>query len=220
LRGLSLSLAKSDNSMSNYSEYKEIIKTLIEEAHHFIEQGYYEDAVSKLQKCLRMEIEFEDRLSVLDELGYCFMRLGWYEDAVKTYNQILEVNPTDNDTRFFRASAYASLKWIDEAIKELKIILASDTTDILARHDLALWYRSKGWMRESLEEMRTAKKYAETYGSSEEKEVVESSLEHLEEEIENGGDDETKNALLRLILALMIKRRLKIKKREGRKDKG
>jgi hypothetical protein len=57
---------------------------------------------------------------------------------------------------------------------------------------------------ESLEEMREAKKYAETYGNPEEKEVVESSLKNLEEEIENGGDDETTNALLRLILALII----------------
>lgn len=188
------------------------ISILIEEARHCMDEGYYEEAISKLQKCLSMDIELEDRLSVFDELGYCFLRLGWYEDAVKTYNQILEVNPSDNNSRFFRASAYASLKWTDEAIQELKIILVSDPTDVLARHDLALCYRSKGWKQESLEEMRTAKKYAETYGNPEEKEVVESSLKNLEEETENGDDDETKNALLRLILALVIKRRLKVKK--------
>lgn len=202
--------------MAKITDSEEEFSIFIEEAHHCIEQGYYEEAVSKLQKCLRMGVRFEeDRLSVLNELGYCFLRLGWYEDGVKTYNQILEVNPSDNDSRFFRASAYASLKWIDEAIQELKIILASDPTDVLARHDLALCYRSKGWMQESLEEMRTAKKYAETYGNSEEKEVVESSLKHLEEDIENGDDDETKNTLLRLILALIIKRRFKVKQRKG-----
>jgi tetratricopeptide (TPR) repeat protein len=204
--------------MSNYPEDKKIIKTLIKEVRHCMDEGYYEEAISKLQKCLSMDIELKDRLSVFDELGYCFLRLGWYETAVKTYDQILKVNPSDNDSRFYRASAYASLKWIDEAIQELKIILASDPTDVLARHDLALCYRSKGWMQESLEEMKTAKKYAETYSNPEEKEVVESSLKNLEEEIENGDDDETKNAFLKLILALIIKRRLKIKKR-ARGDK-
>jgi tetratricopeptide (TPR) repeat protein len=198
--------------MAKITNSGEEISIFIEEVHRFIEQGFYNEAVSELQKCLRMEIGFENRLSVLDELGYCFLRLGWYEDAVRTYNQILEVKPSDNDSRFFRASAYASLKWIDEAIQELKTIIASDPTDVLARHDLALCYRSKGWMQESLEEMRTAKRYAETYGNPDEKEVVESSLKNLEQEIENGGDDGTKNALLRLILALIIKRRLKIKK--------
>ena len=74
-----------------------------------MDEGCYEEAIPNLQKCLRMDIAFEDRLSVFDELGYCFLRLGWYEDAVKTYEQILEVNPSDNDSRFFRASAYASL---------------------------------------------------------------------------------------------------------------
>jgi hypothetical protein len=73
-------------------------------------------------------------------------------------------------------------------------------------------------MQDSLEEMRTAKKYAEIYGNQEEKEVVESSLKNLEEEIENGDDDKTKNALLKLILALIIKRRLKIRQRKGEKS--
>ena len=199
--------------MSNYPEDKKIIKTLIKEARRCMDEDYYEEAISKLQKCLSMDIGLKDRLAVFNELGYCFLRLGWFEDAVKTYKQILEVNPSNNDSRFFIASAYASLKWIDEAIQELKIILASDPTDVLARHDLALCYRSKGWRQEAIEEMRTAKKYAETYGNPEEKKVIESSIKNLEEETENGGDDETKNALLKLILALIIKRRLKIKKR-------
>jgi tetratricopeptide (TPR) repeat protein len=199
--------------MSNYPEDKKIIRSLIEEARHCMDEAYYEEAISKLQKCLRMDIEFEDRLSASGELGYCFLRLGWYKDAVETYNQIIEADPLDNDSRFFRASAYLSLKWTDEAIQELKIILASDSTDVLARHDLALCYRSKGWIQESLEEMKTAKQYAETYGNQEEKEVIESSLKNLEEEIETGGDDETKAALLKLILALIIKRRLNLKRR-------
>jgi len=202
--------------MSNYPEDKKIIKTLIKEARRCMDEGYYEEAISKLQKCLSRDIGLKDRLAVSNELGYCSLRLGWFEDAVKIYNQILEVNPSDNDSRFFRASAYLSLKWTDEAIQELKIILESDPTDVLARHDLALCYRSKGWMQESLEEMRTARKYAATYGNPEEKEVIESSLKNLEEEIETGGDDETKNALLKLILALVIKRRLK---KRAKKDK-
>lgn len=174
-----------------------------------MDEGYYEEAIPNLQKCLSMDIGIKDRMAVFNELGYCFLRLGWFEDAVKIYNQILKVNPSDNDSRFFRTSAYLSLKWTDEAIQELKIILASDPTDVLARHDLALCYKAKGWMQESLEGMRAAKKCAETYGNPEEKEVIESSLKNLEEEIENGSDDETKNTLLRLILALVIKRRLK-----------
>ena len=194
-------------------EDNKIIKTLIKEARRCMDEGYYEEAISKLQKCLSMGIGLKDKLAVFNELGYCFLHLGWFEDAAKIYNKILEVNPSDNDSRFFRASAYASFKWNDEAIQELKIILTSDPTDVLAWHDLALCYRSKGWRQEAIEEMRTAKKYAETYGNPEEKEVIESSLKNLEEEIETGGDDETKNALLKLILALIIKRRLKIKKR-------
>jgi tetratricopeptide (TPR) repeat protein len=180
-------------------------------------EDYYQEAKSKLQKCLSMDIGPKDRLAVFNELAYCFLRLGWFEGAAKTYDQILKVNPSDNDSRFFRASAFASLKWLDEAIQELKIILASDPTDVLARHDLALCYRSKGWMQESLEEMRSASKYAQAYGSPDEREIIESSLKNLEEEIETGGDDETREALLKIILALIIKRRLKIKNKGERR---
>jgi len=140
---------------------------LLDEAQHLITQGYYEDALQKLQKCLQLESGPTKRTAILDLTGYCFLRLGWYEEAVKVYTEYLKIYPMDNDGRFFLASAYAPLKWTDEAIKELKSILSSNPTDVLARHDLSLCYRDKGWLRESLEEMRIANKYAVTCGNAE-----------------------------------------------------
>ena len=86
------------------------------------------------------------------------------------------------------------MKWTDEAITELKTILRFDPTGILARHDLALCYRNMGWPRESLEEMRKANEYAATYGNTDEKEVVKTSLNHIEDEVKSGDEDGTKRS--------------------------
>ena len=192
----------------------EIISLLRREARRLTDQGYYEEAAIKLRTCLQMECDTVKKAAILGDIGYCFLRLGWYEDAVKAYTQYLQIYPTDNDARFFLASAYASLKWIDEAIAELKRILATDPTDVLARHDLALCYRDKGWLRESLEEMRKSSDYATTYGDAEEKEIINSSLSHIEEEVQNGDEDGTKETFLLLILLAMAKKRARLKIRK------
>lgn len=192
----------------------EIIYMIMREARRLRDQGYYEEAATEFQRCLRLECDAVKKVAIFGDIGYCFLRLGWYEDAVRIYAACLKICPTDNDTKFFLASAFASLKWTDEAIAELKIILKSVPTDVLARHDLSLCYRDKGWLRESLEEMRKANEYAATYGNAEEKEIVKSSLGHIEEEIEERDEDGTKEAFLLLILlATVLKRsRLKVRK--------
>ena len=139
------------------------------------------------------------------------LKLGWFEEAAKAYVEYLRTRPSDNDGRFFLASAYASMKWTDEAITELKTILASDPTDVLARHDLALCYRDKGWLKESLQEMRMANEYAATYGNVEEKEIIKTSLNHIEEEIQAGDDDWTKETFLLLILLATLMKRSRLK---------
>ena len=111
--------------------------------------------------------------------------MDWFEEAIKVYTQLLDANLSDNDSRFFLASAYASLKWTGNAIEELRTILLTDPNDVLARHDLALCYRNMGWMKEGLEEMRRARVYSMIYGNPEKKEIVKKSLSKLEQEIEN-----------------------------------
>ena len=194
-------------------KHSEMVDLLLEDALNLIDQEYFEEAILKLQKCLRLETKPKKRAAILKELGYCCLRLGWYEDAVKVYKQLIEVYPYDADMRFFLASAYASAKWTDEAITELKTILRSDPTDVLARHDLGLCYRDKGWLRESLEEMRKANEYAATYGNAEEKKIVKSSLGHIEEEVQEGDEDGTKEAFLLLILFATVLKRSKLKAR-------
>jgi pentatricopeptide repeat protein len=147
-------------------------------------------------------------------LGYCYLRLGWFEDAVKVYKQLLEDYPHDPDIRFYLSSAYGSLKWTDEAIAELKTILRSDPTDVLARHDLSLYYRDKGWLRESLEEIRKANGYAAVFGNAEEKEIIKSTLGHIEAEIQEGDQDGTKEAFLLLILLATVLKRSRPKARK------
>lgn len=190
--------------MSKDYETHQIISILMKEARHCMDHEHFEDAVLKLQRCLQLEDEPEWRAAILDELGYCFLRLGWFEEAVKIYTHLLKTNSSDNDWRFFLASAYASLKWTGDAIEELRTILASDPNDVLARHDLALCYRDIGWMKESLEEMKRADAYALIYGNPEEKEIIKSSLVNLEQEIENGDDDISKDSLLLLLLLFTI----------------
>jgi|GEM_PF-304680 tetratricopeptide (TPR) repeat protein len=197
----------------------EIISLLRREARRLTDQEYYEEAAIKLRTCLQMECDTVKKAVILGDIGYCFLRLGWYEDAVKAYTQYLQIYPTDNDARFFLASAYASLKWTDEAIAELKGILATDPTDVLARHDLALCYRDKGWLRESLEEMRKASDYAATYGNAEEKEIVKSSLGHIEEEVQDGDEDGSKETFLLLILLATVMKRSKLKSRKPPKER-
>lgn len=174
---------------------------------------HFEDAVSKLQHCLQLEDEPEQRAPILNELGYCFLRLGWFEEAVKVYTQLLKANPADNDSRFFLASAYASLKWTNDAIEELRTILSTDLNDVLAHHDLGLCYRDMGWMKESLEEMKIAHAKAMIYGNPEEKEVVKGSLSNLKEESENGDEDGSQDSLLSLVLLLTIIKKLGHRKR-------
>lgn len=191
----------------------ETIYMIMREACHLRDQGYYEEAAIEFQRCLRLECDAVKKAAILGDVGYCFLRLGWYEDAVRIYTVYLKVRPTDNDGRFFLASAYASLKWTDEAITELKTILRSDPTDVLARHDFALCFRNKGWLKESLQEMRKAHEYAATYGNAEEKEIVRSSLGHIEEEIQDGDEDGTKETFLFLILLATVMKRSKLKAR-------
>jgi hypothetical protein len=75
-----------------------------------------------------------------------------------------------------------------------------------------------GWMKESLEEMKKAKAKAMIYGNPEEKEVVKSSLVNLEEEMENGDEDGSKDALLFFILLISIIIGLKWKIKKPLKD--
>ncbi len=186
---------------------------LMKEAYRLIDLGYYEDAIPHLQRCSGLKVGAIKRETILDNLGYCFLRLGWYEDAVKVYTQYLKIYPNDSDGRFFLASAYSSLKWTDEAIKELKTILASDPTDVLARHNMALCYREKGWLKEALEEIRKANEYAATCGNAEEKKIVRSSLGHMEEEIQEGDEDGTKETFFLLILLAIVMKRSRVRAR-------
>jgi tetratricopeptide (TPR) repeat protein len=192
----------------------EIIYMIMREANRLIEKGYYQEAAIEFRRCLRLERDAQKRAAISKELGYCYLRLGWFEDATKVYKQLLGVYPHDADLRFFLASSYASLKWTDEAITELKTILRSDQTDVLARHDLGLCYRDKGWLKESLEEMKKANECAATYGNIEEKEIVRSSLGNIEEEIQDGNEDGTKEAFLLLILLATVLKRSRLKARK------
>ena len=107
--------------MEKSDEPHQIISVLIKEARHSMDHEHFEDAVLKLQLCLQLEGEPEWRATILDELGYCFLRLGWFEEAVNIYTELLRANPFDNDSRFYLASAYASLKWTGESIEELSL---------------------------------------------------------------------------------------------------
>lgn len=193
--------------MHKSGKTQQITSLLMKEARHSMDHDHFEDAVIKLQRCLQLEDEPESRTTILNELGYCCLRLGWFEDAVKIYKEYVELLPSDNDGRFFLASAYASLKWTGDAIEELRTILASDPNDVLGHHDLALGYRDMGWMKESLEEMEIAKAKAMIYGNPEEKEIIGSSLVHLEHEIENGDEGGIKEALLFFALLITIIKR-------------
>jgi len=180
------------------------------EASDLIDQGYYEDAVSKLTQCLSLEEDRNERAVIFCELGFCLIRMGCYEDAVRIFSQHLQADPFDNDARFYLASTYASMGWTDESTAELKKILASDPTDVLAYHALGLCYRDRGWLKDSLKVMRAAKEQAIIYGTVEEKEIVEESLSDLEEEIEEGEQDKLKRSFLLVILLAIL---------EGRKKK-
>jgi len=199
--------------MDKSDKKHQIISVLIKEARHSMNHEHFEDAVLKLQRCLQLEEEPKSRAAILGDLGYCFLRLGWFEEAVKVYTQLLKANPADNDSRFYLASAYASLKWTNGAIEELRTILSTDLNDVLAHHDLWLCYRDLGWMKESLEEMKIANAKAMIYGNPEEKEVVKSSLSNLEEEMENGDEDGSQDSLLSLILLLTIIKKFMHRKR-------
>ena len=181
-----------------------------------IDQGYYEEAISAIKQCLRIENVSAKRAVLLKEMGYCFLRLGWFENAVPLFTQYLEAFPGDNDARFYLASAYASLKWTDESIKELRTILASDPTDLLSHHDLAMCYRDKGWLKESLEVMKRANAHAMIYGDPVERELIENGLVNLEHENENGGDNNFKNFLLFMILLLILMKKKQIGSKRGR----
>jgi tetratricopeptide (TPR) repeat protein len=204
--------------MDKSGKTHQIISVLMKEACHSMDHEHFEDAVLKLQRCLQLEDEPEWRAPILNELGYCFLRLGWFEEAVKVYTQLLKANPADNDSRFFLASAYASLKWTNDAIEELRTILAIDLNDALAHHDLGLCYRDLGWMKESLEEMKIANAKAMIYGNPKEKEVVKSSLVNLEQEIENEDEGGSKDALLFFVLLIVINKGRKLKLRKLLKD--
>jgi len=195
--------------MDKSDRIQQIISALMKEARNSMDHEHFEDAVIKFQRGLQLEDDPDSGAAILNDLGYCFLKLGWFEDAAKVYTQLLKANPADNDSRFFLASAYASLKCTGDAIEELRTILSTDPNDVLARHDLGLCYRNMGWMKEALEQMKRAEADAMIYGNDDENKVVKSSLAHLEHEIENGGEDESKDALLFSIFLMTIIKGLK-----------
>ena len=71
------------------------------EASHLIDQGYYEDAISKLNQCFSLEEDPGGMADLLSDLGFCFLGMGWHEDAVKIFSQYLKFSPFDNDIRFY-----------------------------------------------------------------------------------------------------------------------
>jgi len=186
-----------------------IITLMNRGASWLIEQGDYEGAIKKLQQRLKNQTEPESRLFILKELGYCYLRLNWFKEALEAFDQYLKGNPFDNDARFYKANAYASLKWNDEAINELRIILALDPNDVLAQHDLALCYRDKGWGKEALHAMKKANDKARIYGYADEQKIVASSLSHLEDETNKGDNRFIAGFLLYIMLLLKMKRRMK-----------
>jgi tetratricopeptide (TPR) repeat protein len=187
-----------------------IVRELRREASHLIDQGFFEEAISRLNQCLLVEDGPDERADILCELGFCFLRMGWYEDAVKIFSQHLQANPFDNDSRFYLASGYASMGWIEQSTAELRKILACDPTDVLACHALGLCFKDQGWVKESLEIMRVAKDQAAVHGTQEEKEIIDQSLANLEKEIEEGEEDKLKESFLLVILLAIL---------EGRKKK-
>ncbi len=197
--------------MADHFEIRQSICGLIEEASHLIDQGFYEEAIPKLNHFLQVEDHPSARRPVLYELGYCFLRMGWHEDAVKIFSQYLETFPFDNDARFYLATAYASMGWTNESVTELRKILASDPTDVLACHALGLCYRDRGWLKDSLKIMRAARNQAAGYGTQKEKEIIEESLTSLEKEIEKAEEDKLRERSLLAIL-LIIK---EIKKKKA-----
>jgi len=194
-------------------ENHEVISILTKEARRSMNHEHFEDAALKLHRCLQLEDEPKGRLPILDDLGYCFLKLGWFQEAVNAYTEYLKILPSDNDGRFFLASAYASLKWTNDAIEELRTILSTDLNDVLAHHDLGLCYRDMGWMKESLEEMKIANAKAMIYGNTNEKEVVKSSLSNLEQEIENGDENGSQDSFLSLILLITIIKKIRHRKK-------
>ena len=195
--------------MADDFEVRQYICGPMEEASHLIDQGYYEEAIPKLNHCLQMENELSSRQTILCELGYCFLAMGWYEDAVRIFSQYLQTSPFDNDARFYLASAYSSMRWFDESIAELKKILASDPTDVLTYHALGLCYRDKGWLKDSLDMMKKAKEQSTIHGSPEETEIIDQSLADLEKEIEKGEDDKLRAGVLLAVLLATMKRKKK-----------
>ena len=59
--------------------------------------------------------------------------------------------------------------------------------------------------------MRKANYYAIMYGNPEEKEIIKSSLGHIEEEIQEGDEEGTKEAFLFLILLATVMKRWRVK---------
>jgi Tfp pilus assembly protein PilF len=186
---------------------EEIVRELRRQASHLIDQGFFEEAISQLKRCLSLEDEPDERANILCELGFCFLRMGWHEDAVRIFSQHLQTNSFDNDARFYLASAYASMGWTNESVTELRKILASDPTDVLAYHALALCYRDRHWLQEALEIMKAGKEQAAVYGNQEEKEIVEESLADLEKDIKKGGEDKLRERFLLIILLAILKKR-------------
>jgi len=62
--------------------------------------------------------------------------------------------------------------------------------------------------------MRKAYEYAATYGDAEEKEIVRSSLGHIEEEIQDGDEDGARETFLLLILLARVIKRSRLKARK------
>ena len=62
--------------------------------------------------------------------------------------------------------------------------------------------------------MRRANEYAAVFGNAEEKEIVKSSLGHIEEEIQEGDEDGTKETFLLLILLAAVLKRSRPKARK------
>ena len=177
------------------------------EACALVNQGYYKEAIPKLQKCLEMLDDPVKKRLVMCEIGVCCSMLHWHNEAVQIYSEYLKDFPFDNDARFFLASAYGSMKWTDESIEELKKIIELDPTDVLAYHDLGLCYKDKGWYNEALETLTYAKENAMVFGNQEERKIIEKTLANLEKDIGEGDKNKLKIIILLAMLLMLQKKK-------------
>jgi len=142
-----------DKTFSRPQEPQSRVQELLSIADASLQKGDNLEAKKALQSALILE---EDNPEILRRLGVVYMNMNDYSDARKTYEHLLQIDPSDDLAHGSLANALHKLGEEDEALREHREAIRLDESYAPHHYNYANTLYDLGRREEALAEYRKA----------------------------------------------------------------